>query len=172
MLRVAGERDRRAFMELFDHYAPRVKGYLRRLGVDGEAAEDLVQDVMLTVWQRAETYDPRQAGVSTWIFTIARNRRIDVIRRERRPEPDPDDPLLVPDAEPFGEAIVLRAETDRRLRAAVASLPEDQATLVRVSFFEEKPHGRIAKELGLPLGTVKSRIRLALGKLRSVLAEQ
>jgi len=171
MAAVADDRDRGAFARLFDHFAPRVKAYIRRLGADPAAAEDLVQDVMLTVWRRAGQYDASKANVATWIFTIARNRRIDVIRRERRPELDPDDPALVPDREPEADAAFEQKQHGARLRLAVAELPQEQARLLELAYFEDKSHSVIAEELSLPLGTVKSRIRLAMKKLRGELAE-
>lgn len=168
---VAKRRDRGAFVRLFEHFGPRVKAYLMRLGADPETAQDVVQDVMLTVWHRAEQYDSRKASPSTWIFTIARNRRIDLIRRERRPELDPDDPALVRAPETPADQTIEAAEQTVRLRAAIAELPEEQAHLLRLAFFQEASHSRIAGEFGLPLGTVKSRLRLAMAKLRTALKE-
>jgi RNA polymerase sigma factor (sigma-70 family) len=166
---VAERQDRRAFATLFAHFAPRLKAYMRRLGLEQARAEDLVQEVMLIVWRRASLYDRAQASVSTWIFTIARNRRIDDLRRERRPEIDPEDPLLVRDDTPAADLLVARAQVGQRLRAAVEALPQEQAEVLRRNFFEDKAHGAIAEELGLPLGTVKSRLRLALSKLRDAM---
>lgn len=163
--------DRAAFVALFDRFAPRLKTYLRQLGADEAAADDLVQDVMLTVWRRAGQFDPQRASASTWIFTIARNRRIDLLRRERRPEYDPSDPLLAPDADPPADHSLERAQTQESLHAAVEALPPEQAELLRMVYLDDKPHSRIAKELGLPLGTVKSRLRLAMEKLRSMLKD-
>lgn len=168
---IADRRDRMAFANLFDHFAPRVKAYMRRLGVEPAAAEDLVQDVMLTVWRRAGQFDPAKAGVATWIFTIARNRRIDIIRRENRPAPDPNDPALVPDREPEADAALEQSQHGALLRSAVAELPSEQARMLELAFFEDMSHSVIAERLDLPLGTVKSRIRLAMSKLRSQLAE-
>ena len=166
---VAERRDRYAFATLFSHFAPRLKAYMRRLALEDGRAEDLVQEVMLIVWRRALLYDRAQASVSTWIFTIARNKRIDALRRERRPEIDPDDPALVQDATPAVDLVVSQEQIGRRLRAAVDELPQEQAEVLRKNFFEDKPHGVIAAELALPLGTVKSRVRLALTKLRQAI---
>jgi RNA polymerase sigma-70 factor, ECF subfamily len=168
---VAKRQDRAAFARLFAHFGPRVKAYMRRLGAHDQKAEDIVQEVMLTVWRRACLYDPTQASVSTWVFTIARNKRIDDLRRERRPEIDPNDPALVADPQAPADQLVVLQDEARRLRAAVRTLPEEQALVLRKNFFEDKPHGVIAQELGLPLGTVKSRARLALAKLRQVLGD-
>jgi RNA polymerase sigma-70 factor (ECF subfamily) len=131
----------------------------------------MVQEVMLTVWDRASLYDASQASVGTWIFTIARNKRIDEFRRERRPQIDLEDPMLVRDPEPSADEAWSKVETERRLRRAVGTLPEEQAVVLRKNFFEDKPHGVIADELNLPLGTVKSRVRLALAKLRDALRD-
>jgi RNA polymerase sigma factor (sigma-70 family) len=171
MTAVAVGRDRVAFAQLFGYFAPRIRAYARCLGVDDHKAEDLVQEVMLTVWRRASLYDSSQASVGTWIFTIARNRRIDDFRRERRPQIELDDPMLVRDPEPAADETWLKADAERRLRRAVEALPEEQALVLRKNFFEDKPHGVIAEELNLPLGTVKSRARLALAKLRDALRD-
>lgn len=168
---VAQRRDRSAFASLFDYFAPRIKGFIRKRGVEAAQAEDLAQDVMLTVWKRAGLYKREHGAVSTWIFTIARNRHIDVIRRERRPEFDPNDPTLTGDSAPEGETILSQSQIASRLRAAIDELPRDQIDVLKKNFFEDKPHSEIAAELGLPLGTVKSRVRLALAKLRQVTQE-
>lgn len=164
---VAERRDKAAFARIFTFYGPRVNAYLRRLGAEAAAAEDLTQDVMLTVWRRARQFDRGRAALSTWVYTIARNRRIDVLRRERRPDFDQHDPTLVgDDSAPRGDQLAEAAEARRQVMEAVAQLPSEQARLVEIFYFAEKPHSTIADELGLPLGTVKSRLRLALGKLR------
>lgn|SRR5512134_2100020 len=167
MRAIATSGDRDAFATLFAHFAPRVKAYLMQLGAEASAAEDLMQEVMLTVWRRAESYDPALAGVSTWIFTIARNRRIDTLRREKRPEFDPNDPAFVPDAPRPADDAVAAWQWERRLVAAIDELPEQQAKLLRLAFFEDRSHADIAAALRLPLGTVKSRIRLAMARLRT-----
>lgn len=168
---VALRGDRGAFALLFAHFAPRIKAYGRRLGASDETAEELVQEAMLLVWRRAPQYDPQKAAASTWIFTIARNRYIDGIRRQRRPEIDPNDPVLVPSPEPQADATLQARQQDARLHEAMHALPEEQIRLVRLSYFEGKSQSEIAGDLGLPLGTVKSRLRLALKKLRSTLGE-
>lgn len=172
LVAVGRDQDRLAFGALFGHFAPRLKTYLRRLGCDSGAAEEIVQEVMLLVWRRAETYDPRQASASTWMFTIARNKRVDSLRREQRPEIDPNDPALTPD--PAVEAADHRVEvreSNARLRAALKELPPEQAELLRMAYFEDKPHSLISAEHGIPLGTVKSRLRLAMDRLRRALHE-
>lgn len=168
---VAEQADRNAFARLFGHFAPRVKAYLMRLGADSGTAEELVQEVMLTVWRRAQTYDPDIAGVGTWIFTIARNRRIDALRRANRPELDPSDPSLVPEAAPMADSVVMASQMEGELTRAMRTLPPEQLQLLRLSYYENKSHGDISKELNLPLGTVKSRLRLAVSRLRSTLEQ-
>ena len=153
-----------AFAELFAHFAPRVKAFLMKAGADETMAEECAQDVMATLWRKAHMFDSTRASVSTWIFTIARNRRIDMIRRERRPEPE----ALPwgPEEEPGpAERVVIRQESER-LTAALSRLPEKQRELVERAYFGDLTHSEIADATGLPLGTIKSRIRLALEKLR------
>ena len=168
---VAQSQDRAAFARIFAFYGPRVKAYLRRLGAEDAVAEDLTQEVMLSIWRRAHQFDRSRAALSTWVYTIARNRRIDALRRERRPDFDPEDPALVGDNElaPRGDRFAEAEQARREVMHAVEQLPAEQAQLLRIFYFEEKPHSVIAEELGLPLGTVKSRLRLALGKLRVLL---
>jgi RNA polymerase sigma-70 factor (ECF subfamily) len=166
--RVAEARDRAAFQELFEHFAPRVKSYAMRLGAPAPAAEDLAQEAMLTMWRKAGLFDPAKASASTWIFTIARNLRIDLIRRERTLRLDGGDPLAEESEPDAGEAFEAR-ENQEALRLALRSLPAEQNQIVMLSFFSDKPHSEIAAELNLPLGTVKSRLRLAMVRLRASL---
>lgn len=168
--RIARHRDRNAFAALFDRYAPQLKRYLMRSGVDGARADELVQDILLTVWHKADRYDARRAAPSTWIFTIARNRRIDALRRERHPEPDPDDPMVTPAPERAADAVADEARARDTLKSALAELPPDQARVLEGAYFEDKALSAIASELDVPLGTVKSRVRLALQRLRAALA--
>lgn len=164
MLSVRDARDRAAFARLFGHFAPRVKGFLIRAGSDPAVAEDCAQDVMVTVWNKAHLYDPARASVATWVFTIARNRRIDLARRDRRPEPE--DLGWGPEPETAQEdGLVLQQDSDR-LGVALKGLPEAQRELIEKCYFGDLSHREIADVTGLPLGTIKSRIRLALDKLR------
>lgn len=171
LIAVGERRDRAAFAAIFGHFAPRIKAYLMRRGTDASTAEEVVQEVMVTLWRRADRYDPAQADASTWVFTIARNKRIDLLRRERRPELDPDDPALVPATGAAADDAVEAAQDANRLRAAVSTLPDEQKELLQMAFFEDKPHSVIAAERNLPLGTVKSRIRLAMARLRKELKD-
>ncbi len=169
---VGRRRDRVAFAGLFAHFAPRLKAYLMRSGCEATAAEEVVQEVMVTLWRRAETFDPGQASASTWVFTIARNKRIDMVRRERRPEIDPDDPALRPEAEPAADHAVESLQDSKRLREAMSVLPAEQQEILRLAYFEDLPHSAIAERCDMPLGTVKSRIRLALTRLRKTLKDR
>jgi RNA polymerase sigma-70 factor (ECF subfamily) len=168
---IARDHSRSAFAGLFKHFAPRLKSYVMRLGAEERAAEEVVQETMLMVWRKAARFDSRLAGASTWIFTIARNKRIDGIRREHRPEFDPNDPALVGVAPEPADMPLQRRERGDRLQAALSLLSKDQASLIRAAFFDEKSHREIASERSIPLGTVKSRIRLALSRLRRELAD-
>jgi len=171
ILAVARHRDRAAFDALYRHFAPKIEAYVLKLGSDRSVAEELVQDVMLTLWLRAETFDPGQASASTWVFTIVRNRRIDRIRREARPAPDPHDPVLagLPPPSPEEEAQVAR--DGERVRTAMRSLSPEQTEALRLSYFEEKSHSEIAEDRRIPLGTVKTRLRAALAQLRRSVKE-
>lgn len=169
--RIARSQDRDAFAELFGYYAPRIKGYLIRQGADSHTADELAQEALLTVWRKAAQFDAGKASAGTWIFAIARNLRIDALRKEKRPQIDPDDPALVPAEEPRPDETIDQERHGRRLREILTQLPDEQATVIRMSFFEDKPHSEIAAALGLPLGTVKSRIRLALGRFREAMGE-
>ncbi len=167
--RVAGARDREAFRILFDHFAPRINGYLQRLGMEQSAAEDLAQEVMAVLWHKAHLYDPGKSSLATWLFRIARNRRIDGIRRDRSHLLDPDDPMLQPEDEEPADSRMDAEQRDGRIRAALDELPKEQLELVRMAFFIGLTHSQIAERTGLPLGTVKSRIRLAFGRLRKMM---
>ena len=164
-------REREAFVALFGRYAGRVKGYAMRAGTSASDADEIAQDVMVAVWRHAASYDPARAAPSTWIFAIARNRRIDAFRRSGRAVPDPLDPLFQPDPEPDGFQRLDAAEREARLRDAVAGLAPEQRLVLAAAFYDGLSHGQIAAREGLPLGTVKSRIRLAFRHLYAILGE-
>lgn len=171
MHRVAQQQDRAAFGRLFDHFAPRVKSYLVRTGSSESTAEDLAQEALVTVWRKAVQFNPAHAAVSTWIFTIARRLRIDAARRHQL-DGVGDEPFEFDRLE--ADQLDLPEHTDatrlaNRVREALHRLPPEQAQVLRLSFYDDEPHARIAAELGLPLGTVKSRIRLAVAHLRKAL---
>jgi len=178
MRSVATASDRLAFAALFRHFGPRLKSYLMRSGSSEAQAEELVQDTMVVLWRRAASFDPAKAQLSTWLFTIARNARISDHRRRATAgatsastdtfdvydaDLQPADPQLGP------EELLLAVQRERSVRRAMDALPPDQGIVLRRSFFEEQPHAQIAQELGIPLGTVKSRIRLAVAQLRRLL---
>lgn len=166
---IAQARSRTAFSEIFEYFAPRLKSYLIRLGSEPSSAEEIMQEVMLNVWRKAEQYDRRQASVSTWIFRIARNRRIDTLRRLNKPELDAEDPMLRPAEAETPDITVNRAQIESQVRDAIETLPEEQLVLLKAAFYEGLSHSEIAKRFDLPLGTVKSRIRLAFLRLRGSL---
>ena len=168
---IAVDQDRQAFATLFQYFAPRLKGFGLRRGVDGTTAEELVQETMLTVWRKAATFDARRATVSTWIFTIVRNKRIDMFRREGRPDADLDEASQVAVDEPAADDTLVACQAGSALRIALRTLPKEQMEVLQKAYFEDKSHREIADEMRLPLGTVKSRIRLALARLRVALPE-
>ena len=167
--RVAATRDRQAFIRLFDHYAPRINAYLLRIGTQNGVAEELTQEVMVTLWRKAELFDRRKSSVGTWLFRIARNRRIDAVRRDRLGELDGHDPAFRPPEPEDADEILDGQVREERVRLAVEALPPEQRDLVHLAFFRGLTHSQIAEERNLPLGTVKSRIRLAFTRLRRVL---
>lgn len=166
--KVAEAQDTDAFTALFEHFAPRVKAFLMKGGASHSEAEECAQDVMVTVWNKAAQFDPSRASVSTWIFTIARNRRIDMLRRDRRPEPE--ELTWGPNEEPDQLDILSLQQETAQLASAIASLPEKQRIMIERAYYGDLSHSEIAEETGLPLGTIKSRIRLALDRLRHSLS--
>lgn len=164
LVKVRDHQDKAAFAALFRHFAPRVKAFLMKSGAGAALAEECAQDVMATLWQKAHLFDPARAGVATWVYTIARNRRIDALRKARRAEPEELD--WGPEPEPDQAEVMEIQEETERLGRALAALPAPQRTLIERAFYGDLSHSEIAAETGLPLGTIKSRIRLALEKLR------
>lgn len=168
---VAKRRDRDAFVALFDYYAPRIKGFLMRSGLAAGHADDLAQDALLAVWRKAGQFDRNRASASAWIFTIARNLRIDSLRRDRRAAAHVFDDTDLPEAPAQPSEEFEAAERVARVRAALLHLSKEQIRVVELSFFEGKAHAEIADQLSLPLGTVKSRVRLAMTRLRELLGD-
>lgn len=164
--RVASGRDRAAFAMLYDHFAPRINGYLQKLGLPAEKAEEVTQEVMVVLWHKAHLFDASKSSLATWLFRVARNRRIDVLRRDRSHLLDAEDPMLRPEELVPPDREIDARRRDERVRAAMNLLPEEQLELVRYAFFWGLTHSQIAERAGLPLGTVKSRIRLAFARLR------
>ena len=167
--RIAASRDRHAFGQLFDQYAPRVKSFMMRKGASPDQAEDLVQETMIAVWNKASLYSAERGGVSTWIFTIARNLRIDRLRREKS--------SMFTDIEDFDaesedvaqDEAMSRDQEDALVARALAQIPQEQRELLILSYVDDLPQSEIAQRLQIPLGTVKSRMRLAYNRMRKLL---
>ena len=172
--RVASAGDGEAFRLIFEHFAPRIKGLMLKGGCSPDEAEEIAQSTMIAVWRKAHQFDPATAGAPAWIFTIARNLRIDLFRRRARAErlgtraelPD------APDQAETADILISRGQDAARIASAIKQLSAEQSTVMRLSFIEERPHPEIASALGIPLGTVKSRIRLAMNRLRDILDEE
>ena len=165
--RIQADEDQRAFAELFGHFAPRVKAFLMKSGASPSMAEECTQEVMATLWHKAHLFDPSRASVATWIFTIARNKKIDALRKQRRPEPE--DLEWGPQVEPEASDILVLQQESQQLTQALTVLPSQQRDLIKKAYFGDLSHSEIATETGLPLGTIKSRLRLALSKLRKTM---
>jgi RNA polymerase sigma-70 factor (ECF subfamily) len=166
LLQRIAQGDRQAFADLFILLAPKVKAYLMRLGNDPASAEDLTQDVMVAVWRKAGQFDAQRASALTWVFVIARNRRIDSLRREDSAVTYGHAPPEMRDEAELADGIVAGKQTAALMRKAMKGLAAEQQEVIRRSFFEDEPHSAIAAALDLPLGTVKSRLRIAFDKLR------
>lgn len=164
LLRVRDAQDKAAFAELFQHFAPRIKSYLIKSGGSASQAEEAAQEAMATVWHKAHLFKPECASATTWIFTIARNKQLDAFRKIKRP--DPEEPYWETPAEQDPAQAVEIAQEEKNIREAVKCLPERQREIIEKAFFGELTHSEISKETGLPLGTIKSRIRLGLDRLR------
>jgi RNA polymerase sigma-70 factor (ECF subfamily) len=175
LIRAIGARqDRSAFATLFEYFGPRIKAFMQRSGVSEAKAEELAQETMLLVWRKASLFDPTTTGAAAWIFTIARNLRIDAHRRERRggaiETSDVEIEFQIDDS-PQPDARLATAQSEQRIRSALSNLSADQMRVVELSFFEDRAHAEIAEILEIPLGTVKSRLRLAMSRLRNLLSE-
>jgi RNA polymerase sigma-70 factor (ECF subfamily) len=168
---IAEKEDRAAFASLFEFYAPRIKAMLMRLGAAADAAEDLAQEALLTVWRKAAYFDPARASASAWIYTIARNLRIDRLRGDNRAKLYAPYDVVEPEGPENPDSALNAAERDARVRSALKELSQEQVRVVQLSFFEGRAHGDIAALLNLPLGTVKSRVRLAMARLRNLLGD-
>jgi RNA polymerase sigma-70 factor, ECF subfamily len=171
---IGRRQDRAAFSALFEYFAPRIKAFMLRSGANESTADDLAQETMLLVWRKAALFDPASTGAAAWMFTIARNLRIDQHRRDRRggaiAESDVELEFQIDEA-PQPDTQLASLQSEQRVRAALSKLSSDQMRVVELSFFEEKAHAEIAQILEIPLGTVKSRLRLAMTRLRNLLSE-
>ena len=171
LTRIAASKDRMAFATVFDHFAPRVKSFMMRKGSNPEQAEDLVQETMIAVWSKAAMFSTEKGSVSTWIFTIARNLRIDKLRRERAQLYTDLEDFDAPDMSTGAEEALGRSQEDNHVVQALAQIPVEQRDLLILSFVEDVPQSEIAFRLGIPLGTVKSRMRLGYQRLRKILEQ-
>lgn len=163
---VGASHDRAAFQALFEYFAPRIKAMMLKAGVNVMQAEDLMQDVMMTVWRKSSQYSPDRGSVSAWVFTIARNARIDLLRKaSSRPYDDVYEMEIAAD-EPTGDDEVLQSQREECVSAALEELPVDQRQVIEMAYIEDLSQSQIAERLNLPIGTVKSRMRLAYGKLK------
>lgn len=169
--KVADTKDPSAFSALFQNYAPRVKAYMVKQGAGQETAEDLAQEAMAAVWKKAALYSSEKGNPNTWIFTIARNLRIDKLRRERAWQPLPEGHAEMPSTDPAPDDLALEQERSQRVQAVLSQLPEDQLSVVKLSFLGGLSHSEIADRLDIPLGTVKSRMRLAYRKIRPLVED-
>ncbi len=166
MQRVAQNLDREAFGELFDKLAPRLKSFMMRKGTSAELAEDLVQEAMILIWTKAGLYDPAKGSVMGWVYTIARNLRIDRLRRDSTMALTAIDDYDAASDDPGGDEVLLRKQEDLHVTAALKDIPAEQREILLLSYVEDMPQTEIAERLKLPLGTVKSRMRLAYNRLR------
>ncbi len=173
LMQAVARGDRQAFAVLHKCLAPQVKAYLMRLGCNESRCDDLVQETFITLWRKAALFDTRRAGVATWAFTIARNLRVDQLRRTGLVGlfDGEDDDTQLADTAPLPEDQAYAHQRETQLREAMSQLSPEQAMILRLSFFEDQPHMRIAQDLGIPLGTVKSRVRLAASRLRRLLGD-
>ena len=171
MEKVVADGDKEAFSQLYTHFAPRLKAMMMKMSPDASVAEEVAQEAMIALWRKAHSFDPNKASLSTWLFTIARNLRIDRFRAKKKDNLDPNEPMLLPSEEPSAEDTVFRGEESIKVRNCIGKLPEDQQEVVGLAFMEGLTHQEIAENLGIPLGTVKSRLRLSFEKLRPMLKE-
>jgi RNA polymerase sigma-70 factor (ECF subfamily) len=171
VIMVARNKDKYAFRQLFDHYAPRIKSYLLNFQITDQKAEDLTQEVMITLWQKADKFDPDKAKISTWLFRVARNKYIDKVRKQKYPEVNADDHIASIVAPEKTDRTIQEKQDQGRIKMAMASLSDEQQKVIELSFFKELSHSQIAAETNMPLGTVKSRIRTAFQILRKELGD-
>ncbi|MGD8325729.1 MAG: sigma-70 family RNA polymerase sigma factor [Sphingomonadales bacterium] len=168
---IATKRDKQAFAALYRHFAPKLKAFALKQGLSAGVAEEIAQETMIQLWRKAASFDENKASVSTWLFTILRNKRIDYLRREARPDLDHDEWRLMAEAPEQPDEHAEQAQDKSQIASMLKSLPEEQKQVLHLAYFKELTHAEIAEELDLPLGTVKSRIRLALGRMRVLVKE-
>jgi RNA polymerase sigma-70 factor (ECF subfamily) len=169
---VAQHRDRHAFEQLYGYFAPRIKSYMLRQGADETSADDLAQETMIQIWRKASHYDPGKAAVTTWVFSVARNLQIDRLRKHKLHEVElKTDSTFSSEQLHYNEQFEKHPDAER-LRTLIGRLPEDQMDVVQLAFFEGLSHTEVSFRLAIPIGTVKSRLRLAFDKLRVGMGEK
>ena len=171
LAKVAESQDIGSFKKIFDYFSPRLKSFLMRSGADEAIAEEIIQETMTIIWTKADYYDPKMASPSTWIYTIARNKKIDILRKSRKAILEDIDTAVLPPVESKADENIEHDQKFEMITQYLDDLPEDQLNLLKMNFFEEKSHGEISEITKIPLGTVKSRIRLALEKIRGKLEQ-
>jgi len=169
---IANDKNKEAFRILFYYFAPRLKSYLLNFNIGDQKAEDLTQEVMITLWHKAEKFDPEKAKLSTWLFRIARNKYIDQVRKQKYPELNVDDHVATMVAPEKTDQKLEKKQTSTLIQSAMEKLSVEQKVVIDLSFFKELSHSQIAQETGLPLGTVKTRIRTAFKALRVELGDK
>ena len=167
LLQIAQTQNKEAFASLFRHYAPRLKAFVMSLGAASNVADEVVQESLINVWRRAGQFDPERGSSSAWLFSITRNTFVSHVRKQKRHEASPEDPSFASEAaSPEDTAIAVQAR--HNLQHALASLPPEQASVLRCAYIKVQPLRVIAEQQNIPLGTVKTRARLALEKLRAL----
>jgi len=169
ILNIAESQDIGSFKKIFEYFSPRLKSFLMKSGAEENIAEEIIQETMTIIWTKADYYDPKVASPSTWIYTIARNKKIDILRKSRKAILEDIETAVLPAIEPKTEENIEHDQKFDMIAQHLDALPKDQLDLLKMNFFEEKSHGEISELTGIPLGTVKSRIRLALEKIRGKL---
>lgn len=169
--RIARDRDQQAFQDLFRLYGPRIKAMMMRQGADAAAAEDIAQEALFTVWRKAHLFTAQKGSVSTWLFTIARNHRIDRIRRQAPYQDLPEELNEIAGDDDLPDEALNRSQQRERMRKVLETLPPEQHDVVHLSYIDGLSHSEIAGALGVPVGTVKSRMRLAYEKIRDSIGE-
>ena len=171
LVNIAESQDIGSFKKIFDYFSPRLKSFLMKSGADEAIAEEIIQETMTIIWTKADYYDPKVASPSTWIYTIARNKKIDILRKSRKAILEDIETAVLPPVESKADENIEHDQKFDMIAQYLDDLPEDQLNLLKMNFFEEKSHGEIAELTKIPLGTVKSRIRLALEKIRGKLEQ-
>jgi RNA polymerase sigma-70 factor (ECF subfamily) len=166
MKQIADHQDKSSFKMIFDYFGPRLKSFLMSSGAEESVAEEVVQETMCVVWTKADYYDPKMASPSTWIYTIARNKKIDILRKSRKAVLENIDTAILPPIIPRLEEDIEHDQKFEVINQYLNELPKEQLALLKMNFIEEKSHGEIAEITKIPLGTIKSRIRLAMEKIR------